>query len=458
MAIQPAEQTEYVMMKWIFCVMAMGLPMAAAGQMFFVTNQGLFERINGRSVQVPTGLTAPLYPSLSRDGWYISFSRPDLTNLNGVNPSSDLVVLDRFTGNQRTVIDNNTLVIGADFDILSSQVSPSGQVIAYGLRIGPASGVGLSATTDLAIADLTTGVDVSNPFSNRINEVGPTSDVLSAEFRGISFFPDSDSFVTPVLGLIVLPGSAIGDAVTAITRFDRNITNGQWFAAASLSTPRAEATAFIGTIPIDVAVNYQVYPAISPNGGQLAYFDVAKPNRTGALESHPSTSRVVVANADGGNQRELTRFAPGFLPSGLTWTTDGTTLVVSISQQVNPGTGYIDLTDSSNSAVFSVPIATGTATAISELGNGFAPTLPATRPVHLSDLVPRLSQNEDGSFTFRAMGLPVRARLDLEQSLAGSPSGFTRLRPVTGGELATGIVIPSGPDARFFRLAQPGGG
>lgn len=445
-------------MKWIFCVMAMALPMAASGQMFFVTNQGLFERINGQSVQVPTGLTAPVYPSLSRDGWYLSFSRPDLTNLNGVNPSSDLVILDRFTGTQRTVIDNNTLLIGADFDILSSQVSPSGQVIAYGLRIGPASGVGLSSTTDLVVADFVTGVAVSNPFANRIDELGPTSDVLSAEFRGISFFPGSDSFVTPVLGLIVLPGPAIGDAVTAITRFDRNITTGQWFAAATLSTPRAEGTAFIGTIPVDVAVNYQVYPAISPNGGQLAYFDVAKPNRTGALDSHASTSRVMVANSDGGNARELTRFAPGFLPSGLTWTTDGTTLVVSISEQFNLGTGYIDMADSSNSAIFSVPMATGAATAISELGSGFAPTLPATRPVHLDELVPSLSRNGDSSFTFRAMGLPVRAQLDLEQSLMGSPTGFTRLRPVTGGELATGISIPSGPDARFFRLAIPGAG
>jgi len=344
-------------------------------QLVFNTDQGLFARSNGQTVQIPTPPSTGLLPTFSRNGQFLSFSRPDLTP-NGTNPSSDLIVLDRVTGVQRVVINNNTTTTGADFDPLSSQVSPNGQFIAYGLRIGPAFGTELSATTDLKIIDFATGAEISSPLASRISQVGPTSDALSAEFRGISFFPNSNSFVTPVLNLIFAPNSAAGDPVTAIVRFDRNGA-GQWVQGPTLSTPTIAVTDQISGIPTDVATTYQMFPAISPSGAGLAYFDVFKGSRTGSLNPQPSTSRVIVANSDGSNAQLLTSFAAGFLPTGLTWAPDGSSVVVSVSQQLNFGTGPLDLPFTGNSAIFTVATSNGQVTNLSELANGFAPTLPA---------------------------------------------------------------------------------
>lgn len=363
-------------------------------QLIFATDQGLFQRSNGQTVQIPTAPSIGLFPSLSRDGRFLTFSRPDLTN-NGLNPSSDLIVVDRVAGTQRVFINNNTNTIGADFDPLSSQVSPNGQFVAYGLRIGPSFGTELSATTELEIADFNTSLVISSPFADRGNQLGPTSDVLSAEFRGISFFPNSNSFVTPVLDLIFAQGSAVPDAVTKIVRFDRNGA-GQWVQGASLSTPTVVPTEYLSGIPIDASITYQTYPAISPSGAGLAYFDVFKPTRSGSLNSQPSTSRVILANSDGSNAQILTAFNPGFLPTGLTWSADGSAIVVSVSQQLNFGSGFLDLPLTSNSAIFTVATSNGATNHISSLAGGFAPTLPlVSGPIAPQEVTIRGTQQPD---------------------------------------------------------------
>jgi len=427
-------------------------------QLVFATDQGLFERVNGQSVPIAEGLTPPQFPSLSRDGRFLTFSRPDLTSFNGPNPSSDLVVLDRATQTQRTIIDHNTAQIGADFDPLSSRVSPSGQFIVYGLRIGPANGTNLSSTTKIVVANFANGLEVSDPLDARNQQLGPTSDALSAEGRGISFFPGSDSFVTPVLKLLVAPGSAASDPGAVITRFDRDVNTGEWFAAAELSTAQIRGTSFAGNIPLDVEVTYQSYPAVSPSGTGLAYFDVFKPSRTSSLNPQPSVSRVILANSDGSDARILTSFNAGFLPTGLTWSTDGTALVVSISQQINLGTGFLDLPNTGNSAVFSVSTSDGTTNVISELPNGFAPTLPANGAVvNLSSVSPSLTRSSDGSLSFQASNLSPTAQFELQASSPGVLGDFSEIQQVTGTDLGNGVTIPFQSGTRFFRLVPASG-
>lgn len=427
----------------------------AFGQLVFSTNFGLFERVNGQSVRLSEPLTQGLFAGLSRNGRFITFSEPDLVSANGsngLNPSSDLVLIDRATGTRRVIIDHDTLRIGGDLDPLSSQVSPSGQVVAYGVRIGPSFG-NLDPTTALVIADVNTGVAISEPVAQRNQQLGNTGDKLSADFRGISFFPNSDSFVTPVLSLRNVPGTLVGEPVSTITRFDRG-PDGQWFAAASLSTPSLTPTQFIVTTPVDWTLNYQIYPAISPNGAGLAYFDVFRPSNSG---SQASSCAVILANSDGSNPRILTSFNAGFIPTGLTWTADGTALIVSVSQQFNLGTGFLSIPDTSNSAIFNVPVSGGSAIHISELGNGFGPTLPAQLPnmsVDLSSVNPQLSRSASGGLTFTASGLPASTSFDILSSSGDSLSNFTRLQSATGAELASGVSLPVTPGKRFFRLAN----
>ena len=331
----------------------------------YSTEQGLFQRLNGQTVQIPTAPTVAIFPSLSRNGRFLTFGRPDLATL-GTNPSADLVLLDSLTNEIRVFIDNNTNTLGAMVSPLASQVSPNGEFIAYGVRIGPASGTNQGVSIELQIADFDTGVSISNPFG-----IQSFSDPLNAGFQGISFLPDSDSFVTSVPVPVVVPGSPIPANSSAIFRFDRTGVS-DWSPVAALSTPTAQTND-----GITVSSTYQTFPSISPSGARLAYFDVVLPEQFG---SQPSTSRVILANADGSNAQILTSFNAGFLPTGLTWSPDESTVVVSISEQLRIQTAFISLPITANSAIFTVSATNGATNIVSELPGGFAPTLASVAP------------------------------------------------------------------------------
>ena len=353
----------------VLCVF--GINNVAVGQSFiengivFTTTQGLFQRLNGQTVQISTAPTTAIFPSQSRNGRFLTFGRPDLST-NGTNPSADLILLDAQTGQTRVFIDNDTNSLGAMVSPLASQVSPNGQFIAYGIRIGPASGTDLGVSVNLQVADINTGVAISNPFG-----IQQFSDPLGAGFQGISFLPNSDSFVTSVPFSLTAPGSSFPANSSVIVRFDRNGA-GDWAPAEALSTPTAQTND-----GITVTSTYQTFPSISPSGARLAYFDVILPEQFG---SQPSTSRVILADSDGNNAQILTTFDAGFLPTGLTWAPDGSAVVVSISEQLNIGTGFINLPNTSNSAIFTVSTANGATNIVSELPGGFAPTLASVAP------------------------------------------------------------------------------
>jgi hypothetical protein len=426
------------------------LPALASGQLLFTSgtdvNQLLFERINGQSVQVATGSGTHDLPGLSRNGRFVSFSVPDPVQGNGINPSADIFVFDRTLRTTRRVIDHMSGFDGAYQNWstgLSSQVSPDGTLIAYGVAISRAlGGTGAQTGNELNIADMATGVIISNPTLAR----GGTSDAFAAEFRGISFAPDGQSFVTPLYRY-----SGINDPLPielpAIVRFVRNAGNGQWTLGAQLSTPQwaRNPQTFLGTASI------HTYPALSPSGAALAYFSILNPDASTGTQ--PWTNRVVIANADGSNTRLLTSFQPGFVPTGLTWSTDGTSLIVSVSQQAFVGTGYLPYPVRSNSAVFSVNTTDGTTTQIAEVGNGLAPMLPAnSAPVDLSNVRLQMARSA-GGLTLKADGVPASSMVRLE-AVENSLNGFQQAQLVSGAQLAAGLEIPLTGTSRFFRLAN----
>ena len=427
--------------------------------LFFTTDPGLFERVNGQSVQIPTAPTTALFPNLSRDGRFLTYSRPDLASNNGLFPSSDLVLLDRLTGQQSVFINNDTLNAGGDIDPLSSQVSPNGQYVAFGIRIGPAAGQGNPAV-DLKIADFNTGLEISSPFGNTFLD-----DTLGAGFRGISFLPASDSFVTPAPFVINFQGLPVNSS--AIFRFDRN-NSGQWVAAQPLSMPTAQQGMGINT-----SSTYHVYPAISPSGAGLAYFDVFQPTQFG---QQASTSRVILANSDGSNPQLLTTFNPGFLPTGLTWAPDGSALVVSVSQQANLGTGFLNIPLTSNSAIFTVSTANGTTSFISNLTNGFSPTLPSeagpiapepltVRGTQQADVILVTQINDQVLVTVNGVSLGMTDlqditrvevfgfgggdRIEIDAAVPTFISGGFGADEIFGGSLANEIQGGPGPDTIF---------
>ncbi len=422
------------------------------GQLVFTsgtnTNQALFERIDGNSVPINTGLGTHNLPGLSRDGRFITFGTPEAPQGNGINPSSDLFVYDRATQLTRRVVDNFSTFDGGFQiwnDVLSSQMSPNGQFIAYGVAIFRAlGGTGGQATNELNIIDSNTGLLISNPTGAR----GPSSDAFAAEFRGISFSPDGQSFVTPLYRFIGI-SDPLPIELPTIVRFDRDPNSGQWILGPTLSVPqwsRNQQTLL-------AAASIHTYPALSPSGQGLAYFSVLVPDANTGTQ--PYTSRVAIANADGTGTQLLTTFSPGFVPTGLTWTQDGTAIIVSISQQTNFGTNFIPAPLRSNSAVYSVSTADGTTTQISEIGNGVAPMLPLiAAPIPLDTRISlNTSVDSQGNLVVQSNAVPVGRTLSLESSENGL-NNFQAMQNVTGAQLGQGITLPLGAGSLFFRLVE----
>jgi Tol biopolymer transport system component len=371
---------------------------------------------------------------------------PDPVQGNGINPSADIFVYDRALRTSRRVIDHTSGFDGAYQNWstgLSSQVSPDGTLIAYGVAISRAlGGTGAQTGNELNIADVATGVIICNPTIAR----GGTSDAFAAEFRGISFAPDGQSFVTPMYRYTGI-NDPLPIELPAIVRFVRNAGTGQWTLGAQLSTPHWERNpqTLLG------AASIHTYPALSPNGTGLAFFSILNPDASTGTQ--PWTSRVVISNSDGTNPRLLTTFNPGFVPTGLTWSADGASLIVSVSQQAFVGTGYLPYPVRSNSAVFSVNTTDGTTTQMAELGTGLAPMLPATSgTVDLSNVRLQTTRTA-GGLTLKADGVPADAMVKLEAA-DNSPTGFQQTQLISGAQLAAGFEVPMTGGSRFFRLAN----
>lgn len=434
-------------------VLIIGFAAASSAQLLFTagtdTNQALFERVNGQTVQINTGLSTHNLPGLSRDGRFVTFGTPDPPQGNGINPSADLYLFDRVTGLTRRMADHFSNFDGAFQmwnDVLSSQTSPGGQFIAYGVAIFRGlGGTGGQATNELNILDTGTGIIVSNPTWQR----GPSSDAFAAEFRGVSFAPDGLSFVTPLYRFIGI-SDPLPIELPTIVRFTRDPASGQWILGPNLSAPQWSRN----PQTLIASASIHTYPALSPSGNGLAYFSVLVPDTlTG---SQGWTSRVVVANAaDGSNANILTSFNPGFVPTGLTWNADATALVVSIAPQVNLGTGFLPAPLRSQSAVFSVNTGDGSTSQITELGNGVAPMLPLVQAptVDLANLPLSLSSGAPGTVVLRAPNVPDAAILTLQTS-DGGLGDFRSVQQINGAQLRSGFAIPTGLGARFFRLSN----
>lgn len=236
-----------------------------------------------------------------------------------------------------------------------------------------------------------------------------------------------------------------------IVRFDRDPATGQWILGPNLSTPQwsRDPNTLLGSASI------HTYPALSPSGQGLAYFSIILPDASTGTQ--PWTSRVAIANADGSGATILASFNPGFVPTGLTWTTDGSAIIVSVSQQVNFGSGYIPAPLRSKSAIFSISTADGSATEITALGNGIAPMLPLIQaPSIVSANTPiSLTRGSSGNMVFRATGIPDSTMVTLQSSQDGLKS-FGNVQQVSGAQLNAGFDIPinQGQGSRFFRLAD----
>ena len=414
-----------------------------------LTGVGLFQTQNGTVSQIPTGFPDHLFPAVSRSGRFIVFSSPDGVQAPlQVPPSSDIYIFDRLIRQTRRVVDHNTIIQSPSevdsFTPVSAVMSPNEEVIAYGVMLTRREGTANPRSTrELNIARVSDGLILANPTFGR----GPVSDGLQAEFVGISWDPGGTSFVTPSYTTIQTQTGQLAQ-LPAIVRFalDRNRN---WVRAEVLSAPRS----FDGSFPIGAEAH--MYPAISPSGTGLAYFNVAWPDVLGS--SQPVITSVIIANANGSNARVLTSFNQGFYPAGLAWSPDGTQLIVSIAEQSNIGTGFLPSADPASAVVRTISTANGQLGTFPGLDAGFWPSwssqLLQSGPLQNARLT--LGSSSNGDFRLRASGLVDNAPYFLQSSPTLQPGSFGQPVQFTGSQLEAGIPVSFNSPNRFFRLVDP---
>ncbi len=380
-------------------------PAATQAQVIFsaATNSGvnLFQENGGVVTQLNTGFNEHNFPSISPDSRFITFSSPDpVTPALQVPPSSDIYAYDRVTGQTRKIIDTNTEVVSPSevqvYRPFSSALSPNNQLLASGIELSRRSGNTPNGSGRyLTIVSAANGVPISTPR-------GAESDSTNGEFLGISWDRGGTSLVTPALG-VTSPPSGFG--LPAIWRVSQD-ASGQFAFTAQLSAPVYNSAAGSATT--------QIYPAISPSGTALAYFDVFFPDLF--TSSQPVTSRLIVANSNGSNADIVVTFRSGLYPVGLAWSRDGTQLVFSTAEQIQfPGGSFSTLVDPSTAVIRQVSFAGGTPTRVPGIGTGLFPSVP------VAALLPSIN-NDRTAPTLRLRGRKTVETLRKRVVIRGSAS------------------------------------
>ncbi len=331
---------------------------------------GLFQQENGAVTPLDTGFSEHNFPSVSGNSQFVVFSSPDpVTPALQVPPSSDVYAFDRTTGRTRRIIDTNTTVVSPGevqvFRPVSAAFSPDNTILAYGLELSRRSGNSPNgAGRVLIVASAATGAQINSPTDAR---GGAVSDDLRLEFVGLSWAASGTSFVTPVY-VNAVTQSGNPTQLPAIVRCTRNPADGLWSFTDILSTP------FYNDGQFPPSASLQIYPALSPSGAGLAYFDLFFPDVLGG--SQPATARLIVANSNGANASIVRTFPAGQFPAGLTWSRDGLRLTYSIADQVRSGTGFFAQADPSTAVIQEIPTNGGTATSVAGVGAGLFPSSP----------------------------------------------------------------------------------
>ena len=419
---------------------------SAGGGFAFVLRQQLTP--GGEVTIVPTGFPESNFGNVSRDGRFITFSSPDPTGTTSqLLPSSDLYRFDRATNLTTKLFDLQTQVDN-QFNVITfiptfNAQSPDGRfVVASTLITGREGNANPQSSSNLDIVNVATGVGGTIERGS-----GDQFDFLRSEFVGISWAPDSGSFVTSgyVTGFPSPNNLNIG-----IVRYTLG-NNGLFARSGVLSNP--------GTNQFFQA-NIQIFPAVSPSGSGLAYFDVFIPDS--ALLRGEATARVIVANADGSGATIRATLPQGRYPAGLSWSADGSQIVFSHGQQSGQNGTFSTSSDPGTQIIRTVASA-GADTTLRQLPGielGLLPSFPVgggitAPPVDLSSVPLNLSAASSGNgFTFSAAGLDPAANYILESTatLAGS---FENPVTFTGAQIMGGIPITQAGGRAFFRLRLP---
>jgi hypothetical protein len=368
-------------------------------------------------------------PMLSADGRFLSVRSQDPGR--PFTFSTNVYVADRLSGEVRKITnfeDATDPQSGATFNHSPryTTFSPNGSLILVSDFLNTQAAQGGSTTNFTSVHRTSDGELVDGP------SVIGSSSTLSTVGVGVSWSPADNRVAIPATasngGTAIFSGNSLFNLPARQETFPQQ---GQFANGNSLEN--------------------DAFATYSPNGQALAYF--RSRNVLTFSGAQPSGLSLRIKSPAG--DRSIFNFNPGFQPSGLAWSPDGTELIAGIGPQVSDGGVFFNLADTANSEllVFNVD-----GSGISRnLGPGYAPTW-------ASLTLSSIAGDFDGS------GIVGQGDLNLvlgnwgrNTASAGVPSGWVNEQPggVIGQEALNAVLQNWGSDGPAsldgFNVPEPSG-
>lgn len=325
---------------------------------------GLFAVSGGTVVTIPTGLPSNDFAFVARNGRTVTISSPDPAHPS--EASTDLFLHDLVT--QQTVrLWNNTTTTAPNgsnvfYSPMFSRASDDGQLVAFVNQVGTNNNQGQGgAHRRLEIVRTSDGMPISTAEIGHGNQ----TDFNNSEFVGIAWFPNSLQFVTSAYVPVVTQNQSRSTVAAGLVVFGPN-QFGQYVRQGVLTVPRV-----FDPYP-SIIVETHAYPAISPDGQQLAFFRITYPDPT---MQAPATTELIVVDLGSGSGSVLASFNPGVLPLALSWSANMGQVVFSIANQVHTGSQYPALADASSAVLRSIDLGTLQIGSIAGAPTGYFPNV-----------------------------------------------------------------------------------
>ncbi len=299
----------------------------AQSPIYYARYQGaqakLFALGIGTDTQIQVNLPEQAFPKISNSGRFMGVTSSDPVRPGKI--SQNIYLIDFANNNStRMLVENNDLVdpqSGAAQTTLPlfKAFAPDGSFVAASnfVQVTGGNQGGLSTIPRLDLYRFTDGSPVASVVVGQIR----TGDYT--EMAGLDWSKQRNVLVTPLRR--PAPPQVNGQ-VTAIYLLDPvqdAIVNNRF---TQVSFPAA----FISGV--SRVWDNDMLPAFSPDGNQIAFFRA----RQSISPSGRSFSQctLLVMNTDGSNLRSLAPFDSGRFPTGLSWSPDGTKVIVGTAPQL----------------------------------------------------------------------------------------------------------------------------
>lgn len=329
------------------------------------TVTGLFVANGGTVTGIPTGLPSNDFAFVSRNGRTTTISSVDPAHPS--EASSDLFLHDLISG-QTAKLWNNTTTTAPDgsnvfYSPMFSRASDSGQLVAFVNQVSTNNNQGQGGShRRLEVVRTSDGMPVSTAEIGHGNQV----DFFSSEFVGVSWFPNSALFVSPAYVNVTTQPQGQPTVAAGLVVFGPN-QFGQYVRLGVLTVPNV----YDGG-PLTLIHETHAYPAISPDGQQIAFFRITYPN---PVMTEPVQAALIVADLNTGAASVLANFNPAVMPLGVSWSSDMGTLVFGLANQIHVGNQYPALADPDSATMHTIDLATLQVGGVSGAPAGFFPNV-----------------------------------------------------------------------------------